>query len=192
MVAAVGYCVWPAISEMTSVPETKPPANVPEIAGAAISPQPSEPFVRNPFLSRDEQQLTESENDYRPGHGTPGKPGVPRKDVDPLSGLKLSGTCIAGNASLAIINGNIYGVKDTIKTSDGGQTPVTVAEVLPYKVVLECEGKTFELAYADARAPDLSAAAPAAQASNRQSKTSLTKKSPAEVFRGSNRGTSGP
>jgi hypothetical protein len=191
MAATVGYCVWPAISALTSTPESKPPAKVPEIAGAMLSPQPSSPPVRNPFLSRDEQELAEQETGHRLGQETAGKPGVPKRASDPFSGLKLSATCIAGNAPLAIINGRIYGVKDAIQASDGSPTPVTVADVFPYKVVLECEGKTFELAYSNTRSADSSAETWSAPESSRQPKTSPNKKSPAAVFRGSNRETPG-
>jgi hypothetical protein len=194
LAAAVGYCVWPSVTALTSAPETTPPTNVAEIAAALLSPKPLSPPGRNPFLSREEQDLANGEGTLSPtaGPGAGSKAGNVGRPGDPLSGVTLNATCIAGDTPLATINGRIYGVKECLLTSDGAPTKLTVVAVLPYKVLLEYDGKTLELAYSNPSPTTQPAGVQTASSPNNHPKTSLTRKSSVENVRSSNDAPSSP
>ena len=55
-----------------------------------------------------------------------------------------------GDQRLALINGRLYGPRETLQDSTASGADYKVVDVLPYKVLLECQGKKLELAYPDA------------------------------------------
>jgi len=195
LAAAVGYCLWPSVTALTSAPESTPPKNVPEIAGTLLSPKPLSAPDRNPFLSREEQDLANGAGTFSPigGQSASGKAGDAGKPGNPLGGVTLNATCIVGDTPMATINGRIYGVKECLLTSDGAPTKLTVVEVLPYKVLLEYDGKTLELAYSNtSNAAQPAAGVQTASSPGNRPRTSLTKKPPVENVRSSNDAPSSP
>jgi hypothetical protein len=151
VVAAVGYIAWPSASYLMSQTATPPVATLPEVAKALLSPTVSPP-MRDPFARKN--AVLANAGNVRKGDATRGQGGAitssatasPKdgKSTDPLSGLTLDATYLAGNSRLAIINGRVYAPQETLPASK-----TTVIDILPYKVLLECEGKVCALAYAD-------------------------------------------
>jgi hypothetical protein len=126
-----------------------PPATLPEVAKSALSPTFSPP-TRNPFSPKDVVLAKNGSQTGSPG-GRRGadKPSDAARQKDgtvanPLGGLTLDATYLVGKSRLAIINGRVYGVNERLPASK-----LTILDVLPYKVLLECEGKVLALAYAD-------------------------------------------
>ena len=69
--------------------------------------------------------------------------------ADPLSSLTLSATSILAEQRLAVINGRIYAERERLKSNDPSAPPCVVARILPDRVILECEGRTATLSYAN-------------------------------------------
>jgi len=61
--------------------------------------------------------------------------------------LESSTTCYKKQS--AIINGQAYKRKDALKTLNPDIPPFVVAQILPYEVLLECQGKILHLRYSD-------------------------------------------
>ena len=112
---------------------------------------------------------------------------TPDKPIDPLAGLTLDATCIVGGQRLAMISGRLYAAKETLSAGKSSTPAYKVVDVLPYKVLLENDGKTVELTYSDvarpaASKPANSRAKPAGAAgasrakSGGTSRSSMTKK----------------
>jgi hypothetical protein len=184
VVAAVGYCVWPSLPGLTSVPTPAPVSKLPEIAGSLLAPRATPPPIRNPFLYKEAEDLAKnkamaklaSANGKKlgsPGKGGGDDPAGPGRSQDPLSGLSLDATCIAGDSRLAIINGHIYGVKKRISGSSAAAPALTIAAVLPYKVLLECDGKTLELFYSTISRSDAPPSGESAISANAQTSTNV-------------------
>jgi hypothetical protein len=166
--AALGYFAWPSASYLTSQTTAPAAATLPEVAKSLLAPTIAAP-ARDPFAQKD-AALAKANDDAkavaRPGQGgangfSTGARPADGKDADPLGGLTLEATYLAGNARLAIINGRVCAPKDTLPASK-----ITVVDILPYKVVLECEGKTRTLAYADTSPARSAAVRPAARATS--------------------------
>ena len=51
---------------------------------------------------------------------------------------------------LAVINGHVYAVRESLPASNSATPPLKIVDVLPYKVLLEGEGKALELTYSNA------------------------------------------
>jgi hypothetical protein len=162
-VGMIGYWAWPFVSPAEG--EAKKDASVPQIAPATLAPKIMTPPQRDPFgepgRSKGATQpsaggtakaAAAGGTDILPaGKGrtgeTPAPPGTDAKrPTDWLSTLTLSATCTAGGRPTAIINGRLYSQGETLKLAGA---PVSVAEIRPYGVVLESQGKKSELAYAD-------------------------------------------
>ncbi len=86
--------------------------------------------------------------------------------ADPRSGLALNATSIrlsgttGAEQRLAVINGRIYAERERLKSSaidkdgniiaaDPSAPPCVVARILPDRVLLECDGRTATLSYAN-------------------------------------------
>ena len=156
MLAFVGYCVWPSVSELTSdPPPPKPPAKVPELAAALFSPTMPPRPTKNPWGGKDAASLAAAKEAAKAADKTAEAPAgsaaakTPDKPVDPLDGLKLDATCILGDQRLAVINGQLYAPQETLSAGNSSTPPFKIVSVLPYKVLLEREGKTVELTYSD-------------------------------------------
>ncbi len=69
-----------------------------------------------------------------------------------MADVRLDATCIVGQQRLAAINGQLYAAKDAIVPATPGAPHLKLLQVLPHKVLLEYQGKVFELTYSDAAA----------------------------------------
>ena len=72
--------------------------------------------------------------------------------ADLLDGLALGATSIMAQRRLAVINGRIYAERERLKSKDPSAPPCIVAQILPDRVLLECEGRTRVLCYPDSAA----------------------------------------
>jgi hypothetical protein len=150
--AAVGYCVWPSLSDLRSETKPKVPRKASELATSLFSPKMSPSPTRNPFaILSDSTSATATNKAVGTGRAaTSAGAKNADKPENPLAGFRLDATCILGNQRLAIINGQLYAAKDKLPSGDSSTAPFEIAGVLPYKVLLNREGKTFELTYSDA------------------------------------------
>jgi len=139
--AVVGYCVWPSLAAFQAQPETKPPEKPPEVAAALLKPAVA------PFPKRDPFVMTNSRPEKKSSLAASGKNAALL--VDPLSHLTLEATCLMGGKRLAMINGHLYACREKSPEGDASTPPFTLVSVLPYKVLLECGGKSLELMYSN-------------------------------------------
>ncbi len=144
VLAFVGYCVWPSVSELTSVPPLPPPpVEVPKLAATLFSPtMPSCP-TKNPWGGMDAASLAAAKEAAK---AAPAGSAAAKKRVGPFDGLKLEATCILDNQRLAVINGQLY-APQKMPSAGNSSTSFRVVSVFPNKVLLECKGKTVELTY---------------------------------------------
>jgi hypothetical protein len=151
VLAFVGYCVWPSVSEWTSAPPPKPPVKVPELAAALFSPTMPPCPTKNPWGGMDAASLAAAKEAAKAADKTArvlAGSAAAKKPVGPLDGLKLEATCILGNQRLAMINGQLYAPQEMPPAGKSSpSTPFRVVGVFPNKVLLECKGKTVELTY---------------------------------------------
>lgn len=171
ILAFVGYCVWPSLSEMMSdPPPPKAPAKVPELAASLLSPTMAPVPTRNPWGGMDAASLTAAKaaakeaakmEAAKTADKTAGALAgsaaatTPNEPVDPLAGLKLDATCILGNQRMAMINGQMCALHERLSAGNSPTSPKVVG-VFPYKVLLEYGGKTVELKYSDTASPSSS------------------------------------
>ena len=198
VLATVGYCVWPTLADFASQPETKPAKKLVELTASLLTPTlPSSPD-RDPFRPANSKPAAKataakttgiataaaakkdtpnaatetSAADKVLGGAAKGR-AVSEPAVNPLGGLVLNATCIRGDMRMALINGKLYQPKDKLPAAAPGAPPCVVAEILPYKVLLECRGKTLELCYSDrvtaGGGPAAKHAAPASPAADSKS-----------------------
>ncbi len=154
VVAFVGYCLWPTVSQWVSTPNAPQPAGkAVELAASLFSPKLGPAPTTNPFGGLDAASLAEA---IKNREAASLRPSTQSKDttnkaavrkVDPLAGLRLEATCILGDQHLAIINGKTYAPEELLAADGSAMPPRKVVRVLPDMVVLECQGKTAELKY---------------------------------------------
>ncbi|MEN6449783.1 MAG: hypothetical protein ABFC96_04750 [Thermoguttaceae bacterium] len=159
--AVAGCVAWPSLSAL--LPESaakprKPPDAVALVAAPAQMPHPK----RNPFGARgSKKQLPRSQGKVD-GVGSASYPKLGANGSDGLDAFRLEATCIVGDRRLAVINGRLYAPDEPLiepPRADSKAAPKGVAaeplvvgkivDVMPYKVLLECQGKTLELSYSD-------------------------------------------
>jgi hypothetical protein len=165
VLACVGYCAWPSLTDMVSgPPPQKAPRKLPELAATLFSPKLPMPPRKNPWGGKDVDALAAAkeaakaaelakgtgENTGKPGNSTAASAAEP--PGDPLSGLKLDATLILGGKRMAVINGRLYAPQQRLPAGSASGPPFTIAKVLPYGVLLERGGKTIGLGYANAPA----------------------------------------
>jgi hypothetical protein len=152
--AVVGYCVWPCLTAFTSRPAAKPPEKLPELAATLLKPALAPFPARNPF-ERKHAAVAASVKRGKPSPAAANKTAgkatgrVATKAVDPLSALSLDATCIVGGRRLAMINGRLYATQEKLGAGNSSTPPYKIVGVLPYKVLLELEGKNVELTYSN-------------------------------------------
>ena len=146
--AAVGYCVWPSLTVCMSDTESKPPAKLPAVETTLLRPKMPPQPVRDPFQVQVAAKAGSPRKASKAGVGT-GHGNATGKPVNPLAGLTLDATCIVGTQRLAVINGRLYAAEETLPTSNSATPPLKIANVLPYKVLFEWEGKILELTYSN-------------------------------------------
>jgi hypothetical protein len=162
--AVMGYCAWPSLSELMSKPEVKPPPKTSPFPAGLLSPKLAAFPTRDPFggsagvtaaLAEQWRKENVARVAAKSKAATDAKTGAAAL-VNPLNGLTLDGTCIVGDQRLAVISGRLYAPQETLPAAKGA-APLRVVDVLPYKVLLDRDGKALELAYSDtatARAAD--------------------------------------
>jgi len=149
VLAVVGYCAWPSLLDLST--ETKPKAvkKGQELSASLFAPKLAPAPTQNPWGGKDAATLLAERKPAKPTAGAGGakdsSKGEAEKPVDPLDGLALEGTSIAGDFRMAVVNGRLYSHGDYVENKPGCK----IVEVLPYKIVLEHEGKTLELVYTD-------------------------------------------
>ena len=178
VVAAVSCCAWPYV--FSSADSGKQAAALPEITAAQLSPRIMPPPARDPFRPAEAPvalvakpaktapaATTRTQSTGRPT-GSPGgngaivlrsaSPAGGKLKADPLSGLALTATSIVADPAyrvprrLAIINGRIYAERERLKSKDPSAPSCVVTRILPDRVLLECEGRTATLCYANVAA----------------------------------------
>ncbi len=151
--AVVGYCIWPSISQFAAEQKAASPQNKSELAAALLRPVIAPPPTRDPFESSGTAPRALGKRgmggEGDPAGQTAGRGTAAGQNAGPFAGLTLEGTCIVGDRRLAIINGNLYAPRETLAERGAAPAPCKVLGVFPYKVVLECQGKTVELSYSD-------------------------------------------
>jgi hypothetical protein len=156
--AVVSYCIWPSLSVMLSPPTPPPPVKQPELAESLLSPKMLTPPSRNVFFTKAAEEAvvkemrTAAAKAKAAGKGQKGSEADSTPDkppVNPLLGLKLEATYIAGNSRLALINGHVYAVRDNLPSVANAKSKVTIVDVRPEEVLLAFEGKSFVLTYTD-------------------------------------------
>jgi len=184
VLAFVGYCVWPSLSDLTSPPPLlKATAKMPELAASLFSPTMPPVPTRNPWGGLDAASLAAAKDSAKPGDANSetvvdsAMAKTSAGPVDPLAGLKLDATCILGDRRVAMINGQMYAAQEVLTVENA---PYRVVRVLPYKVVLEREGKIMELTYSNVTSQPAKSPQAGVQAKPVSEKASLTKKPSAD------------
>jgi hypothetical protein len=89
----------------------------------------------------------------------------------PVGTLALQATSIEGDQRIALINNQLYQVGESLESGKpAGTPPLVVKQILPDKVVLERDGRLFDLNYSNtarAAAPSKFAGKPASQGTHR-------------------------
>jgi hypothetical protein len=160
VLAFVGYCIWPSVSELaSSSPPPSAPKKPPELAASLFAPVLAPPTAKNPWGGKDAEALAASRNPVAAAEQiteTPAdiaKPEADEPQIDLLAGLTLDATYISGDQRLAVINGATYAAQELLSSSALSGPQIKVASVLPYSVLLECRGQRAELTYLDIGAP---------------------------------------
>ena len=163
ILAFVGYCSWPSMSELASpTPPPPQPPKLPELAAPLYAPVMPPPLVKNPWGGKDAESLAALRNPAKPvattaetsADAADGKSAKP--PINLLAGLTLDATFIAGDERMAVINGTVYAAQEELPSSVGAAPQIKIANVLPYSVLLEHDGRTAELTYRDVVSSDSS------------------------------------
>jgi hypothetical protein len=148
--AAVGYCIWPSLSDLQSDVKPMTLKKVTELSASLFSPKLSPSPTRDPFGGPDAASLASVKKSPAGGNSARSSAGKATDiPADPLGGLRLDATCILGQQRAAVISGQLYASHEKISSGNSSTSPYKVVSVFPYKVLLEHEGKTLELKYSD-------------------------------------------
>jgi hypothetical protein len=163
VLAFVGYCIWPSVAGMISEPpRPKPAEKLPPLAASLFTMTLSPPPTRNPWGGKDVETLAKIKKakEAKIAEDISSKMNSDAKEVKPtiqpidlLRSLTLDATCIGGGQRLAIINDRMYGLQELLRETDPGSPPCKIIDVSPYEVLLECQGKTLQLRYANSSPP---------------------------------------
>jgi len=143
------YCMVTGPAGSGSKSEAKPPAKLPVFTAALYSPEFPPRSKRNPFYLPGEEPTAIAKSGQLEKKPAEVKAASANGASDFFSGLVLNATCLLGEKQLAIINGHAYKQKDTLKTQNPAIPPFVIAQILPYEVLLECQGKILHLRYSD-------------------------------------------
>jgi hypothetical protein len=167
--AAIGYCAWPSVSALMEEPENKPVVQMPALDGSLLKPKMPPRPVRNPFAVKlPDLPPSQHSASAAAARGKTGKTAgaaanaarqktdaavQPPPPINPLAGLKLEATCIAGDRRIAVVNGRQYSVQDLLRSASPAGPPLKIVNVLPHQILLQYEGKTLALRYTGAVRP---------------------------------------
>jgi hypothetical protein len=170
VLAAALYWVWPNLVGGSSQDETKPAAGSPGFTAVALMPTFPQPPKRNPFGAPGADSITRTGSGLaNPKAAEANAKTAATKGGGKAEGLVLNATCIVGKQRLAMIDGRLYGAQETLPAGSAAGSSYKIVDVLPYKVLLEREGKTLELTYSDATSHAATSPTPAAHATAKQS-----------------------
>jgi hypothetical protein len=149
------YWSWPSLTQ--SIPSTASPATKDKKGGssldfsaAVLSPTFPSPPKRDLFELPGATRLVKNKRGTSKSGHAAGLKGAGFTLADAKdSGLILNATCIVGQQRLALINGQVYKEKDTIKGKGSGDDPVNwvITDILPHKVLLLHQGTPLQLSY---------------------------------------------
>lgn len=149
MVGLVGYCCWPYLGRPTPEAARDNP-KPPEVARTLLAPTLAPVPQRDPFGMTAPTPAKESPSTKPPPSANPPAAAIARADLTSLlSGLTLNATLIRGSRRVALINGRSYAEGDKLTGSGSTTSACVVARVYPDKVVLDRQGQTVELKYAN-------------------------------------------
>jgi hypothetical protein len=143
------YCMMTGMSGSGSKNETKQPDKLPVFTADLFSPELPPTSKRNPFYLPGEDPSGIEQTVASGNKASETKPAKTNAVKDPFSELVLNATYLMGEQRLAIINGQIYKQKDTLKPQNPSTPPFVIKQILPYEVLLECKGKIQHLRYSD-------------------------------------------
>ncbi len=151
----MGYLCWPYFDEPSKRSESAGLDQVIQVTAALLSPSVAPALKRDPFKSAKSNGPVASTSP----RSTANKPGTAAKAVAaPIAGppitLVLNGTYVRGNQRIAVINGTVYAQGEQISVEHASVENCSVARVDVDKVVLNFNGATAELRYANTIAPE--------------------------------------
>jgi hypothetical protein len=153
VLAAVLYWIWPNLVDGSPKAETKPAATSSEFTAATLTPTFPQPPKRNPFgglLTDSIARAQSGATATKAADGNHANTADKKANSGKAEGHVLNATCIVGNQRLAMIDGRLYAVQESLPPGSAAGASYKIVKVLPYKVLLEREGKTLELTYSDA------------------------------------------
>lgn len=165
VLAMGGYCCWPYLGGESRRAGTEAAGKLPELTAALLSPSidptpDRDPFRAAPAIQPDAIGIAAKSiepdaigsaaapsEDSEAAEGSSAEP----ETASPanLSVLTLNATFLRGSRRLAMINSQLYAQGEPLAQGESSAAPYVVSEVYPDKVMLERQGQTVELNYAD-------------------------------------------
>ena len=180
VLAFVGYCAWPSVSNMIHDAKAyKPPADISELAASILMPKLAPLPQKNPFGGMDMKSLLKAKEKKIEIKTTPAAEisKMPKNLYDPIGGLKLQATSVIGDERIAVINGNTYAPKDILRTGNALKPTFKIIDILPTKVLLGDNGRVLELTYTSG----IAKSAPGAKGGKNAQSATAAKKQEAPV-----------
>jgi hypothetical protein len=149
------YWSWPSLTQSisntaSSTVKDKKGGSPLDFSAAVLSPTFPSPPKRDLFELPGAAHLAKNKRGKSKSGKAAGLKGAAFSLADAKdSGLVLSATCIVGRQRLALINGQVYKEKDTIKGKGSGDDPINwvITDILPHKVLLLHQGTPLQLNY---------------------------------------------
>jgi hypothetical protein len=143
------YCMLTGMAGSGSKSDAKQSAKLPVFTPELFSPIFPPYSKRNPFYLPGDEPKVAVQSVPTEKKVAEAKPAAAEAAKEFFASLALNATYLTGEQRLAIINGQIYKQKDKLKQQNPSIPPFIVAQILPYEVLLECEGKTLHLRYSN-------------------------------------------
>lgn len=151
-IAFVGFCIWPSVSALTSTPKPPPQQKKSaELANSLLTCKLGPPPTKNPWGGKDAASLAKQKNAASEATS------VAAAAIETSSGnratlladVRLDATCIFGDRRMAVINGRLYSVRETIAAATPGGPSYKLLSVFPHTVLLQSGSRVVELAYSN-------------------------------------------
>jgi hypothetical protein len=149
VLAVAIYCILSGTEGSGLKSEAKQAAKLPTFTEELFSPKFPPFSKRNPFYLPGTEPTAIVQSVPTDKKAVDDKAAGANAAKDFFASLTLNATYLAGEQRLAIISGQIYKQKDKLKQQNPSIPPFVVAQILPYEVLLECEGKTLHLRYSN-------------------------------------------